>query len=169
MREKDRQRRKQLIYGSPAYRVSEWSLGEAGIWECREPTAGLDEPGAEIDAVALAVVQAATEVHRHLGPGYLESVYEEAVAVELQLRSIPFERQKAIHIDYKGTRIGEARLDLLVGGKLVVELMAVESIMPIHRAQIISYLKATGLRVGLLFNFNVVLLRDGIQRVILSV
>jgi GxxExxY protein len=126
------------------------------------------EPGERIDGWAHAVIGAALEVHQLLGPGYLESVYEEALSVELELRGISYERQKTIAVDYKGRAVGEGRLDLLVGGCLVVELKAVEAIAPIHVAQVISYLKATELPLGLLINFNVPLLKNGIQRVILS-
>ena len=108
------------------------------------------------------------EVHRHLGPGYLESVYEEALAIELDLRGLPFERQKPIGVGYKGHIVGQGRLDLLVGDCLIVELKAVDTFAPIHRAQVISYIKTTGLHLGLLINFNVQLLRDGVQRVVLS-
>ena len=103
-----------------------------------------------------------------LGPGYLESVYEEAMAVELGLRDIGFERQKSIHVDYKGYVVGEGRLDLFVGGKLIVELKAVEALAPIHTAQMLSYLKTLNLPLGLLINFNAPLLKHSIKRVILS-
>ncbi|HNT75686.1 MAG TPA: GxxExxY protein [Anaerolineae bacterium] len=126
------------------------------------------EPSAEADALARQVIGAAIEVHRYLGVGYLESVYEEALCVELQLQGIPFERQKAIAVEYKGHSVGEGRLDLLVGGCLVVELKTVEAFAPIHQAQVISYLKATGLQLGLLINFHVPVLKDGIRRVVLS-
>ncbi len=126
------------------------------------------EPDKEIDGLASAVIGAAIEVHRILGPGYLESVYEEAVAIELQQRSIMFERQKPIGVEYKGNAIGEGRLDLLVGGRLVVELKAVDALAPIHTAQVMSYLKTLALPLGLLINFNVPLLKQGIKRVILS-
>jgi GxxExxY protein len=126
------------------------------------------EPGERLDDLARAVISAAIEVHRHLGPGYLESIYEEALAVELSLRGMPFERQKPIALRYKGHSIGEARLDLLVGNELLVELKAVEAFAPVHKAQVISYLKATNLHLGLLINFNVPVLRSGIQRVVLS-
>lgn len=124
------------------------------------------EPSQEVDKLAHSVIGAAIEVHRNLGPGYLESVYEEALAVEFDLRSIPFERQKPIHIQYKGHSIGESRLDFLVGELLIVELKAVESLAGIHTAQVISYLKATRLHLGLLINFNVAVLKDGIKRVV---
>jgi len=126
------------------------------------------EPGERIDGWARAVIGAALEVHQALGPGYLESVYEEALAIELGLRRIPCEWQKLVGVEYKGQAVGEGRLDLLVDGCLVVELKAVEALAPIHTAQVISYLKATGLPLGLLINFNVPLLKAGIQRVILS-
>ena len=126
------------------------------------------EPDALTDDLAHRVIGAAIEVHRHLGPGYLESVYEEALALELGLRGIAFERQKPIGVAYKGHAVGESRLDLLVGGCLVVELKAVEALAPIHQAQVISYLKATGLKLGLLINFNVPVLKSGIRRVILT-
>src|SRR3972149_1654237 len=126
------------------------------------------EPDKKTDELAKAVIGAAIEVHRVLGPGYLESVYEEALAVELKLRGIPFERQKGMNVDYKGHAVGENRLDLLVDGCLLVELKAVESLAPIHSAQVISYLKAMQLPLGLLINFNVPLLKAGIKRIILS-
>lgn len=127
---------------------------------------GLVEPRPELDELAHRVIGAAIEVHRLLGPGFLESVYEEALCVELGLRDIEFARQVPAGVDFKGRRVGEARLDLLVGGGLVVELKAVERIAPIHVAQILSYLKATGLPLGLLITFNVTLLHHGIKRVV---
>jgi len=126
------------------------------------------EPGAELDQLAHGVIGAAIEVHRLLGPGFLELVYEEALCVELGLRRIPFIRQAALGVDYKGHAVGEGRLDLLVGDALVVELKAVDALAPIHSAQLLSYLKATGYQLGLLINFNVPILRNGIKRVVLS-
>ena len=122
----------------------------------------------KIDALANKTIGAALEVHRILGPGYLESVYEEALARELALRQIPFECQKILAINYKGYLIGEGRLDILVDKILVVELKAVDSLIPIHHAQVLSYLKMTGLQLGLLINFNVPSLRNGIKRIILT-
>jgi GxxExxY protein len=124
------------------------------------------EPNVELDELARRVIGAAIEVHGVLGPGFLESVYEEALCVELTLRGIQFGRQVPIGVQYKGQTVGDARLDLLVGEKLVVELKAVERLAPIHVAQILSYLKATRLQLGLLISFNVTLLRHGIRRVI---
>ena len=124
-------------------------------------------PGVEVDRLARAVLGAAIEVHRLLGPGYLESVYEEALVIEFRLRAIPFERQVPFALDYKGNPVGEGRLDFLVGGVLVVEIKAVDALAPIHTAQALSYLKATGLHLALLINFNVPVLKDGIKRVAL--
>ena len=119
-----------------------------------------------MDQLAHAVIGAAIEVHRQLGPGFLESVYEEALCIELEDRRIPFERQKEISVLYKGRPIGVQRIDLLVGQSLVVELKAVEALAEIHQAQVISYLKATHLLLGLLINFNVPVLKSGIQRIV---
>ena len=126
------------------------------------------EPGVEIDVVARAVIGAAIEVHRELGPGYLESVYEDALSTELDLRRIRFERQKSFSLNYKHKNVGEGRIDFLVNDCLIVEIKAVERLHPIHKAQAISYLKATKRRVGLLINFNERILKSGIQRIIWS-
>ena len=127
-----------------------------------------DEPSEELDRLARNVIGAAIEVHRALGPGFLESVYEEALCLELQLRGIPFVRQITVGVNYKGRKVGEGKLDLLVGDILVVELKAIEDIAPIHIAQVLSYLKTTGHKLGLLINFNVPVLRQGVKRVVLS-
>ena len=126
----------------------------------------LPEPNKEVDALAKAVIGAAIEVHRKLGPGFMEAIYEEALALELAARRIPFERQKIIYVEYKGRRIGESRLDLLIDQKLIVELKAIELLAPVHMAQVISYLKATGYDLALLINFNVTSLKKGIKRIV---
>jgi GxxExxY protein len=128
----------------------------------------LAEPKNRLDALARVVVDSALEVHRALGPGFAESVYEEALAIELARRDVPFERQASVRVTYKGFRVGEGRIDLLVGSALVVELKSVEALAPIHVAQVISYLKTLNQPLGLLLNFNTSLLRDGIRRVVLS-
>ena len=127
---------------------------------------GFPEPPPEVDELARRVIGAAIEVHRELGPGFLESVYEEALAVELQLRQIPAEQQARVQVLYKGHDAGEARVDFLVGGALVVELKAVEAIVPIHRSQVISYLKALRAPLGLLLNFRGATMRQGIERIV---
>jgi GxxExxY protein len=108
------------------------------------------------------------EVHRKLGPGFLESVYEEAACIEFEKRKIPYERQVKIAVEYDGKIIGEGRIDLLIDKKLIVELKAVDSLAPIHLAQVMSYLRMTKLDLGLLVNFNVPVLKNGIKRVVLT-
>jgi len=120
----------------------------------------------ETNRVTEAVIGAAIEVHKALGPGFMESIYEEALCVELALRGVRFTRQAPVAVDYKGHRIGENRLDLLVEDSVVVELKAVDALAPVHTAQVISYLKVTGCRIGLLINFNVKRLTDGIRRIV---
>ena len=128
----------------------------------------MSEPGPQLDALAKRVIGATIEVHRELGAGFLESVYENAMVIELAIQGIPFQRQAPVQLQYKGQAVGDARLDLLVGESLIVELKAVESLAAIHQAQVINYLKATGFKLGLLINFNVMKLRDGIKRVVLT-
>ncbi|HTN91172.1 MAG TPA: GxxExxY protein [Sorangium sp.] len=125
-----------------------------------------NEPDAELRGLTRQVIGAAIEVHRVLGPGFLESIYEEALGVELSLRRVSFRRQVAVRVDYKGRVVGEGRVDLLVADLLLVELKAVEHLAPIHMAQLLSCLKTMKLRHGLLVTFNVPALRLGIKRVI---
>lgn len=124
------------------------------------------EPSPELNRLSEQVIGAAIEVHRVLGPGLLESVYEEALRVELTLRGVPFTRQTAVDLVYKGQQVGKGRLDFLVGGELVIELKAVDALHDVHKAQVISYLKTTGRTLGLLINFNVSALRNGIKRMV---
>lgn len=121
------------------------------------------------DQISYEIIGAAIEVHKHLGPGLLESAYEECLAKELCLRDIPFQRQKPLPISYKGTDVDVAyRLDMFVADKVLVELKAVDSILPIHEAQVLTYLWLSGCRLGLLINFNVPVVRDGIRRLVLD-
>ncbi|MCD6345307.1 MAG: GxxExxY protein [Anaerolineae bacterium] len=114
------------------------------------------------------IIGAAIEVHKALGPGLLESAYQTCLARELTLRSIEFEKEKSLPVNYKGERVECGyRLDFLVDGKVVVELKAVDGIHPVHKAQLLTYLKLTGCRVGLLINFNVPKLVDGVVRCVL--
>ena len=137
-------------------------------WEAFR-SGGRSEPPADIDALAHRVIGAAIEVHRILGPGHLESVYRDALFIELGLRGIPVEREVAFDVDYKGHPVGSGRLDLLVDRKLVLELKACDGFAPVHKAKAISYLRCTKRPLALLINFNVALLQDGIQRVVFSV
>ena len=126
------------------------------------------EPPVQLDEITGAVIGAALEVHRVLGPGFLESVYEEAMAIEFELRGIPYERQKRISVSYKGRLIGDGRLDFFVQNSVIVELKAAEQLLPIHQAKLMSYLKAAKCRLGLLVNFHERLLKDGVRRVVLT-
>ena len=122
----------------------------------------------DINDLTGEVIGAAIEVHRILGPGLLESIYEECLCIEFEKRKIPYQRQKEIPIEYKGTKLDSAhRLDIIVSNNLIVELKACDSIQPVHEAQVLTYLKLTGIKVGLLINFNVPLLKEGIKRFIL--
>jgi GxxExxY protein len=115
------------------------------------------------------VIGAAIEVHRQLGPGLLESAYEECLAYEMELRHIPFERQKPLPLTYKGIHLDCGyRLDFLVGGLVVVELKAVKAFEPIHEAQILTYLRLTNCKLGLLLNFHSTLMKKGIKRIALN-
>lgn len=129
---------------------------------------GADEPSEALNALSNKVIGAALEVHRVLGPGFLESIYEGSLGRELELRGVPFVAQQQIAVTYKGKQVGEGRIDLLVADSLIVELKAVEVLMPVHTAQLHSYLKSTGHKLGLLINFNVPLLKDDIRRIILK-
>jgi GxxExxY protein len=122
----------------------------------------------EMNRLTGEVIGAAIEVHRVLGPGFLEEVYQEALIIEFLWRGIPHEFEKFVTVNYKGHEVGKGRLDFLVANCLVVELKAVQNLAPIHEAQVLSYLKMTNYPLGLLINFNVPLLKDGIKRIILS-
>jgi len=125
---------------------------------------GRREPSPELDRLAQRVIGVVLEVHTILGPGFLEHVYEEAVCIELGMRGLRYQRQMTLPVEYKGRRIGESRLDLLVEEELVLELKAVEELRPVHLSQLVSYLRAGEFQLGLLINFNVLRLRDGIRR-----
>jgi GxxExxY protein len=112
------------------------------------------------------IISAAIEVHKALGPGLLESVYEECLCHELEMRTIPYERQKELPIEYKGVKLSCGyRLDVLVSNRVILEIKSCESLERIHEAQLLTYLKLTGIKLGLLINFNVPVLKDGIKRI----
>lgn len=120
----------------------------------------------ELEELITQVIGCLIEVHRHLGPGYLESIYKRAACIELQLRGIPFEVEHPISVIYKGEPIVGHRLDLLVDRRLIVELKAVSHLEPVHASQLVSYLTACNLRSGLLVNFNVGILKNGLKRIV---
>ena len=120
----------------------------------------------ELNRISEGIIGAAIAVHRALGPGYTESMYEMALCLELETSGIHFQRQAPISVEYRGIRIGDMRLDIIVAEQVVVELKAIDRLTDIHTAQVLSYLKATRLRLGLLINFNVPVLTRGVKRII---
>jgi GxxExxY protein len=120
-----------------------------------------------LNKITERIIGCAIEVHRHLGPGLLESVYEAALCVEFDEIGLHYERQKILPVTYKRRRLGEFRVDLLVENTVVVELKSVERFDPVFSAQLLSYMKLGGYKLGLLINFNTRLLKDGIKRLIL--
>jgi GxxExxY protein len=125
------------------------------------------EPTSEHDRVARQIVDSAFAVHTTLGLGLLESVYEQCLATELRTRNFSVERQVAVPVVYRNTRMEAGlRMDMVVEGLVIVEAKAVETILPIHEAQLLTYLKLSGLQLGLLINFNVTLIKNGIRRIV---
>jgi len=157
----------------------DWILSDAGIQKNevktpkkpqrsqrpqRKPNGGL----AEIDSLSNKIIGLAIETHRQLGPGLLESTYQQSLAYELSRNNIPFELEKKIPVAYKSVNIDCAyRADMVVDNKILLELKSVDRLLPIHEAQVLTYLKLSGLRLGMLINFNVTLLKHGIKRIIL--
>ncbi len=122
----------------------------------------------EFDELSNRVIGCALEVHRNLGPGLLESTYEQCLAHELKISRIPFRLQHPLPVEYKGVKLDCGyRIDLLVDHSIIVELKSVEKIMPIHQAQLLTYMKLSGISIGLLMNFNVKYLKNGIKRMVL--
>jgi GxxExxY protein len=106
-------------------------------------------------------------VHRELGPGLIEGIYSKAICRELRAANIPYERQKRVSVSYRGEFLCDQWLDFVVGDQLVLEIKSVEQLVPVHHSQLLNYMRLAGMRVGLLINFNVVVLKDGIRRKIL--
>jgi GxxExxY protein len=126
---------------------------------------GLIDSFVESDPVSGAVIGAAIEVHKVLGPGLLESAYQAAMAAELEYLGVPFREQVEVPIQYRGRKLDCAyRLDLIVDDQLIVELKAVDKLMPVHEAQLLTYLRLMNIKTGLLLNFNTPYLRNGIKR-----
>ena len=126
-----------------------------------------EEPDPRLNQVTNAVIGAAIAVHKELGPGHAETVYEKALALEFRARGISFVEQHRFEIFYRGEVVGHGGLDFLVENLVVVELKCVESLALIHTAQVISYLRATRIKLASLINFNVTVLKDGIKRIAL--
>ena len=122
----------------------------------------------EFDALSNRVIGCAIEVHKNLGPGLLESTYEQCLAHELSGADIPFKLQFSLPMEYKGARLDCGyRVDLLVDNKIIVELKSIDRILPIHEAQLLTYMKLADISIGLLMNFNVKYMKDGIKRMVL--
>jgi len=139
--------------------------GHHGFSTRNAETAEAAEKG--VNDLTEKIIAAAIEVHRHLGPGMLESTYETCLAHELTLQGLQVQRQLSLPIEYKGMRIDSAyRLDLLVAAQVVVEVKAVQAFERVHPAQLLTYLRLANLHVGLLINFNVKILKNGIRRVV---
>ncbi|HEV2696208.1 MAG TPA: GxxExxY protein [Verrucomicrobiae bacterium] len=119
------------------------------------------------DSLTERIIGCAIEVHRELGPGLLEANYEAALAIEFQLAKLNFQRQLIVPVSYKGQPIGEHRLDFLIENAVIIELKSVERFDPIFEAQVLTYLRVTGKKRGLLINFNSRLLKDGVKRFVL--
>jgi len=123
----------------------------------------------ETNRITEAIVDSAYTVHKKMGPGLLEGIYEACLVRELAKRNISVERQKTVPVFYDGEPLDEKmRVDLIVAGKVIVELKTVDALMPIHEAQVLTYLKLTNCEVGLLMNFNIRWMKDGIKRIALS-
>ncbi|HNS81245.1 MAG TPA: GxxExxY protein [Kiritimatiellia bacterium] len=134
----------------------------------QDPKAPREAVSHETDRIAQNIVDAAFHLHKALGPGLLESVYEVCLAHDLIKRGLKLERQVSLPVFYDGLKMDAGlRLDMLVENDVIVELKAVEKLLPVHKAQVLTYLKLTGHRLALLINFNVPLIRDGIQRIVL--
>jgi GxxExxY protein len=122
----------------------------------------------EFDKLSQKVIGCAIEVHRHLGPGLLESTYEQCLARELKLEEVPFKMQHALPVEYKGIKLDCGyRIDLLVNDAIIIELKSVEKLLPIHEAQLLTYMKLADIPIGFLMNFNVKFMKQGIKRMVL--
>ena len=153
-----------LLFACPSLRAFVVNLSIMPL-DAKDPRFAPISP--DVETLAAVVVDAAFHVHKTLGPGLLESVYETCLCHELKQRGIPFKAQVALPIHYNGLTLDNGlRLDLLIDEKLIVELKAVEKMQPLYDAQLLTYLKLSGLRLGLLINFNTPLFKDGIKHIV---
>ena len=130
------------------------------------PLAVVSTLSAETERIIQRTIGCAIEVHHNLGPGYLETIYAQALELELQAQGLAFERERPLLVAYKNHRIAGQRVDFIVEGQLILEIKAVARLDPVFQAKLISYLRTTGLRAGLLINFNSLLLKDGLKRIV---
>lgn len=143
-----------LLYGS-----MERTYGPTGVTPAPIPES--------LNSLTARIIGCAIDVHKALGPGLLESAYDCALCIELAHEGLQFQRQVGCPVSYRGRAIGEYRLDLLIEDSVIVEVKSVERFEPVYVAQVLTYLKATGKRLGLIVNFNVPVLKDGVRRVVL--
>jgi len=135
--------------------------------EERQKRQGRQDPSLSADAIAREIVDAGLKVHRALGPGLLESVYESCHGRELDLRGLRVERQMPLSLEYEGVKLETGfRLDMLVESAVIIEVMAVELLLPLHAAQVLTYLQLSGCKLGSLMNFNTVLFKQGVKRIV---
>jgi GxxExxY protein len=127
----------------------------------------MDDETGKLNSITEQIIGCAIEVHKNIGPGLLESIYEKALCYELDRRPLRYRSQATIPIMYKGHSLGEQRIDLIVEDAVIVELKAVDQMMPVYEAQLLSYLRLTNAKLGLLINFNVEVLKRGVKRIIL--
>ena len=123
--------------------------------------------GRDTERVGSVVIGAAIEVHRHLGPAFLERIYADALCIELTARGVPFERERTVAVVYKGISIPGQRIDLIVANQVVVELKALGRLDALHQAKVMSYLRSANLRLGLILNFNLRTMKEGISRIVI--
>jgi GxxExxY protein len=142
-------------------------MNEPPSHRTREINGSLSQEVAEINPLTQRIIGCAIEVHRVLGPGLLEQMYESAICLEFDEASLSYARQVRLPAYYKGRLLGEYRVDLIVDDRVLVEIKSVERMNPVFEAQLLTYLRLTGQRVGLILNFNSRLIRDGIKRLIL--
>ena len=121
----------------------------------------------QVEALVTRTIGCCIRVHRELGPGLLERTYGRAIAIELEIEGLPFEAEKRYEVTYRGRWLSDHRVDIVVADQVLLEVKAVDRLAAVHRAQVMSYLRMSGLRVGLLLNFNVAVLPDGLRRIIL--
>jgi len=121
----------------------------------------------DLEAIIQDTIGHCITVHRELGPGLLEAIYSRAIGLELTANSVPYEREKQYPVHYRGELLCNQRLDFVIAGQVVLEIKSIERLGPVHHAQLLNYLRVSQLRAGLLMNFNVAVLRDGMKRLVL--
>lgn len=126
----------------------------------------MNNPSPRAAALSISIINCALEVHRILGPGHCENIYRKALAVELDFNGLPSEKRKRVSILYKGKPVGEGLIDLVIENEIIIQIKAVDSLTPDHTAQVMSYLKASKIGLGLLINFNSPLLKQGLKRIV---